>query len=204
MTYSRRAYTRNKQVSTPAQPQVPEGQPTLSDMSEESAPATRINPGIRSYGSRRNQQPPDSQWVTTNTTQVASTRGCDRKTASPEPEVAPASQVPDPPPAPAAPPTSVLQRAATEPAMSSSVRADEEIASSSPATADSQPAVPTQSQPAAPPSKKFFTKKRSIFKSKSANNGGGGATSGKSLYKHNWNQVRTPIQFFPFCCFVSW
>ena len=108
MTYSRRAYTRNKQVSTAAQPQVPEGQPTLSDMSEESAPATRINPGIRSYGSRRNQQPADSQWVTTNTTQVASTRGCDRKTASPEPEVAPASQVPDPPPAPAAPP-SVLQ-----------------------------------------------------------------------------------------------
>ena len=107
MTYSRRAYTRNKQASTPAQPKVPE--PTLSDMSEEPAPATRTNPGVRSYGSRRNQQPPpDSQWVTTTNTQVASTRGCDRKTASPEPEVAPASQVPDPPPAPAAPP-SVLQ-----------------------------------------------------------------------------------------------
>ena len=109
MTYSRRAYTRNKQAGTAAQPKVPEEQPSLSDMSEEPAPATRTNPGVRSYGSRRNQQPPpDSQWVTTTNTQVASTRGCDRKTASPEPEVAPASQVPDPPPAPAAPP-SVLQ-----------------------------------------------------------------------------------------------
>ena len=203
MTYSRRAYTRNKQASTAAQPKVPEEQPTLSDMSEEPAPATRTNPGVRSYGSRRNQQPADSQWVTTTTTQVASTRGCDRKTASPEPEVAPGSQVPDPPPAAAAPPIG-LQRAATEPAMSSSVKADEDIAAPSPPTADSQPAVPTQSQPAAPPSKKFFTKKRSIFKSKSANNGGGGATSGKSLYKHNWNQVRTPMILFFSCFLLPW